>query len=117
MGGVCGVFMSDGSCEIQSDTVSTPSLPTNRPSDEVKINSSVGVGASNLPDDVFAIQYALNKVPLIDGGPIPQIKMDGKCDQQTIKRVLVNRRQRIDRYGMRTGDSKFVVAVVEQAAP
>ena len=87
MGGVCGVLTSDGNCEIQTDAGSSAALPTNRPSDEVKINSSVGISAMNMSDDVFAIQYALNKVPPIDGGPSPQIKMDGKCDQQTIKTI------------------------------
>ena len=87
MGGVCGVLTSDGNCEIQTDVGSSPALPTNRPSDEVKINSSVGISAMNMSNDIFAIQYALNKVPPIDGGPSPQIKMDGKCDQQTTKAI------------------------------
>lgn len=41
------------------------------------ISGSVGAGGRNLPDDVKAIQKALNNVPADQGGPVPPLDVDG----------------------------------------
>lgn len=85
----CSVLSADGNCEIKADesAVSVPFIPSQRPDDTVKISASVGLNAKNIANDVFLIQYALNKVPPIDGGPPQQMKMSGKCGEKTIKAI------------------------------
>lgn len=85
----CSVLKTDGSCELQSDSPSGLKSPSsgNRPGSDVKITSPVGIHSPNIYDDVFNIQYALDKVPPIDGGPSPQLLIDGKCGPKTIKAI------------------------------
>jgi hypothetical protein len=87
--GKCSVMKTDGSCELLNDTPSGSKSPAsgNRPSNDVKISAPVGLNSPNIYDDVFNIQYALDKVPPIDGGPSPQLVIDGKCGPKTVKAI------------------------------
>ena len=42
---------------------------------DVVITASVGRGGANKPNDVSAIQYGLDQVPPIGGGPNPPLKV------------------------------------------
>jgi peptidoglycan hydrolase-like protein with peptidoglycan-binding domain len=46
-------------------------------SDQVRISRSVGVGGTNLSEDVGTIQKSLNRIPTSQGGPSPPLKVDG----------------------------------------
>ena len=41
------------------------------------ITATVGEGGANIPADVATIQYLLNCVPVSQGGPIKELKIDG----------------------------------------
>lgn len=89
MPGKCAIMLDDGSCKIEfkTETSSGTVVSTgNRPTD-VEIKESVGQLGRNNFEDVYKIQYALNKVPPIDGGPPSPIAIDGKCGQQIIKTI------------------------------
>ncbi|MBX7172372.1 MAG: hypothetical protein K1X72_15505 [Pyrinomonadaceae bacterium] len=89
MGGKCAVMLDDGSCKVEfkKETSSGGIISSgNRPTD-VEIKGSVGLNGQNNFQDVYKIQYALNKVPPIDGGPPSPIKIDGKCSQETFKTI------------------------------
>jgi len=47
------------------------------------ISASVGVNAANRKSDIITVQELLNKVPPAQGGPEPQLKVDGLCWQKT----------------------------------
>lgn len=47
------------------------------------ISAPVGERGRNLPDDVFTIQEALNRVPPDQGGPKVPLKVDGICGPKT----------------------------------
>lgn len=52
------------------------------------INGAVGRGGRNFPDrDVLTVQYLLNCVPARNGGPQPELVMDGICGPKTIKAI------------------------------
>jgi hypothetical protein len=57
-----------------------------------RIRAAVGAGSPprcmNHPDDVKAIQAALNQFPPIFGGPAPALKVDGKCGPLTRAAIL-----------------------------
>jgi len=96
MAGKCAILMGDGSCKVkipQANTQAFDSAVTggtapvlgNRPDDKpIVISASVGLGGVNKKDDVFKIQYGLDQVLPIDGGPSPQLKIDGICGPKTI---------------------------------
>ncbi len=86
--GKCAILLDDGSCKVEFiNETSTGSVSTgNRPTD-VEIKESVGQNGRNNFEDVYKIQYALNKVPPIDGGPPNPIVIDGKSGPQTIKTI------------------------------
>ncbi|MFC5607338.1 peptidoglycan-binding domain-containing protein [Variovorax soli] len=48
------------------------------------ILASVGLGGSNLVNDVVTIQSMLNNVPTGNGGPAPKLEQDGKCGPLTV---------------------------------
>ena len=79
-------MLDDGECKVKPDT-RTPSnqqFDPRRPEGDIVITKSVGVGGANVFDDVFNIQYGLDQVAPIDGGPSPQLVIDGKCGPKTI---------------------------------
>jgi hypothetical protein len=86
--GKCALLLDDGSCKVEfiNETAGGPVSTGNRPTD-VQIKESVGLHGRNVFEDVYKVQYALNKVPPIDGGPPTPIKIDGKCGPQTIKTI------------------------------
>ena len=51
------------------------------------IKGSVGRGGRNLPDDVKAIQNALNGKDVADGGPYPKLAVDGIVGPLTIAAI------------------------------
>jgi hypothetical protein len=51
------------------------------------ISASVGEGGSNLSDDVELIQQYLNRFPASDGGPSPQLVVDGCIGPLTIAAI------------------------------
>ena len=60
------------------------------------ISKPVGEGVfypnGNLPDDVTIVQKLLNKVPSSEGGPMPLLTVNGKCDSKMI--VAIRKFQR-----------------------
>lgn len=89
--GKCALLLDDGSCKVEfvNETPNGgggPASTGNRPTD-VNIKESVGRGGRNNFEDVYKIQYALNKVPPVDGGPPTPIAIDGKCGPETIKTI------------------------------
>lgn len=42
-----------------------------------RIQAAVGFGGRNLPADVMTVQYLLNCVPAVQGGPIRELAVDG----------------------------------------
>src|ERR1035437_10287001 len=56
---------------------------------ETTISASVGaMGGRNLPPDVISVQQLLNRVPLGQGPPIPELQVDGLCGFKTISAIL-----------------------------
>lgn len=81
----CAHMLDDGGCAIKPDTRPTnQQFDPRRPEGDIVILKPVGVGGANLYDDVFNIQYGLDQVAPIDGGPSPQLVIDGKCGPKTI---------------------------------
>jgi hypothetical protein len=75
----------DGDCSVGDGPSSAVDTPPHgrRPVGPITITKPVGQSSPNVPDDVFNIQYGLNQVAPIDGGPDPQLKMDSKCGPKT----------------------------------
>jgi len=48
------------------------------------INGSVGAGGRNVSHDVVTVQYLLNCVPAGQGGPFPELAVDGMVGPKTI---------------------------------
>lgn len=81
----CAHMLDDGGCKIEPDRRPTnQQFDPKRPEGDIVIVKSVGAGGSNIYDDVFNIQYGLNQVAPIDGGPSPQLVIDGLCGPKTI---------------------------------
>lgn len=91
MSGQCAHMMDDGNCKVapaKTFSGSPAVVDQRRPGNEdIKIVKSVGQGGSNQAQDVFNIQYGLDQVAPIDGGPNPQLKIDGLCGPKTIKAI------------------------------
>jgi peptidoglycan hydrolase-like protein with peptidoglycan-binding domain len=51
------------------------------------INNTVGEKGANAPDDVFMVQMLLNQVPAQEGGPNPQLNVDGLVGPKTIAAI------------------------------
>ena len=78
-------MLDDGGCKVEPDRRSSNNqFDPRRPEGDIVITKSVGMGGSNVFDDVFNIQYGLDQVAPIDGGPSPQLVIDGKCGPKTI---------------------------------
>ena len=85
MSGQNAHMMPDGGCQItDSKDSSGDVVDSRRPQGDIAIEKSVGQGGANKPDDVFNIQYGLDQVPPIDGGPATPLKIDGVCGPTTI---------------------------------
>lgn len=78
-------MFDDGGCELKPDNrQSNQQFDPKRPEGDIVITKPVGQGGANVYDDVFNIQYGLDQVAPIDGGPSPQLVIDGKCGPKTI---------------------------------
>jgi len=77
-------MLSDGDCKIAEERPPSVVVDPRRPEGDIVISASVGQGGRNIADDVFKIQYGLDQVPPIDGGPNPPLKIDGLCGPKTI---------------------------------
>ncbi len=78
-------MLDDGGCKIlQDNRQGNQRFDPKRPEGAIVITKSVGMGGSNIYDDVFNIQYGLDQVAPIDGGPSPQLVIDGLCGPKTI---------------------------------
>ncbi len=51
------------------------------------ITATVGEGGANIPADVATIQYLLNCVPVSQGGPIKELKIDGFAGVMTTEAI------------------------------
>lgn len=81
-------MLDDGDCTVKPDTRSSNNqFDPRRPEGDIVIAKSVGAGGTNIFDDVFNIQYGLDQVAPIDGGPSPQLVIDGKCGPKTIAAI------------------------------
>jgi peptidoglycan hydrolase-like protein with peptidoglycan-binding domain len=83
-------MMDDGNCKVapaKTFSGSPAVIDARRPEGEIVIERSVGQGGANQAQDTFNIQYGLDQVPPIDGGPSPQLKIDGICGPKTIKAI------------------------------
>ena len=74
----CLAHSSTGSCSIVRVAVARGGIA---------IQSSVGAGGTNRPDDARTIQSALNEVPSTKGGPSPALKVDGIVGPKTIAEI------------------------------
>ena len=84
----CAHMLDDGGCKIEPDNrQGNQKFDPKRPEGDIVITKSVGQGGVNIYDDVFNIQYGLDQVAPIDGGPSPQLVIDGKCGPKTIKAI------------------------------
>jgi len=76
---------------LRPDFTCTPALVVTQEKGP-QIRAAVGAGSPprsmNHPDDVKAIQAALNEFPPIFGGPAPALKVDGKCGPLTRAAIL-----------------------------
>ncbi len=79
MSGICQLMDLDGLADAVQAHSSTPT--------EARISQSVGINSPNLYDDVRAIQYHLNQVPPVDGGPNPQLQINGDCTPATLEAI------------------------------
>lgn len=59
------------------------------------ITQPVGQNGANLPDDVFLVQMLLNQVPPAEGGPTPQLDVDGLVGPKTIGAIKQFQRQQL----------------------
>ena len=83
--GECAHMLDDGGCKILPDRrQSNQNLDPKRPEGDIVITKPVGQGGANVYDDVYNIQYGLDQVAPIDGGPSPQLVIDGLCGPKTI---------------------------------
>jgi len=82
-------MLDDGDCTIAPANNSGGGVddPRRLGEADVVISASVGVNGRNVADDVWNIQYGLDQVPPIDGGPDPQLKIDGLCGPKTIEAI------------------------------
>jgi hypothetical protein len=88
MAGQNAHMMPDGECKIAGAKSSSDAVVDDRrPENDIVIEKSVGVGGANKPDDVFNIQYGLDQVPPIDGGPATPLKIDGLSGPKTIAAI------------------------------
>ena len=91
MSGQCAHMMDDGNCKVapaKTFSGSPAVVDQRRPGQEdITIDRSVGQAGANQSNDVFKIQYALDQVAPIDGGPTPPLKIDGLCGPKTIKAI------------------------------
>jgi hypothetical protein len=85
--GQCAYMLSDGNCKIGPDKSTNGAVDPRRPEGDITITASVGQGGVNKFDDVWNIQYGLDQTAPIDGGPNPQLKIDGKCGPKTIQAI------------------------------
>jgi peptidoglycan hydrolase-like protein with peptidoglycan-binding domain len=51
------------------------------------ITGSVGLGGSNLPQNVMIVQYLLNCIPANSGGPTTELAIDGIVGPKTIAAI------------------------------
>lgn len=81
-------LLTDGECKI-TPTKNTQTAVTDqrRPEGDIVITAPVGQGGRNLTEDVWNIQYGLDQVAPIDGGPSPQLTIDGICGPKTLKAI------------------------------
>lgn len=56
------------------------------------LSCSVGHTARNLFDDVRLVQYLLNCVPILRGGPTRELVVDGVCGLRTLRAIIVFQR-------------------------
>ena len=88
MGKECAFMLDDGGCKIGPEkTGSGNAGDVRRPEGDITITAPVGIASPNKYDDVFNIQYGLDQVAPIDGGPSPQLKIDGLCGPKTTKAI------------------------------
>lgn len=80
-------MLEDGECKIAPAKPQSGGGDPRRIEGDVAISASVGQGGANKAADVSAIQYCLDQVPPIDGGPTPPLKIDGLCGPKTIKAI------------------------------
>ena len=82
--GDCALMQDNGDCKVEPAKNSSSAFDPRRPEGDIVISKPVGMGGVNVFEDVFNIQYGLDQVAPIDGGPSPQLVIDGKCGQLTL---------------------------------
>lgn len=84
----CAHMLDDGGCRLAPDNrQANQEFDPKRPEGDIVISKSVGQGGANVYDDVYNIQYGLDQVAPIDGGPSPQLVIDGKCGPKTLAAI------------------------------
>ena len=56
------------------------------------LSGSVGHRARNQFEDVRLVQYLLNCVPVLRGGPTRELVVDGVCEPRTVRAIIVFQR-------------------------
>jgi hypothetical protein len=59
------------------------------------LSGSVGHQARNLFEDVRLVQYLLNCVPVLRGGPTRELMVDGVCGPRTVRTIIVFQRAQL----------------------
>jgi hypothetical protein len=80
-------MLEDGGCKVAPAQEYNGGGDARRIEGDVVISAPVGQGGKNVPSDVSAIQYGLDQVFPIDGGPNPPLKIDGICGPKTRKAI------------------------------
>ena len=83
----CAHMLNDGECRIAPARPAGGTADPRRVEGDAAITAPVGQGGVNRPGDVSTIQYCLDQVPPVDGGPNPPLKVDGLCGPKTIKAI------------------------------
>lgn len=83
----CLEMYSIGSCRRTTGHLGAVKSVLVSPGDpEVRMSRTVGFRGVNEATDVINIQYALNRVPVADGGPVA-VEVDGACGNLTIDAI------------------------------
>lgn len=104
MAGQCAHMLDDGNCKVAPSSSNGFVQDARRPEGDIVITASVGQGGANRKDDVFNIQYGLNQVPPVDGGPTPLLKMDSLCGPKTIGAI---RNFQMKHFGFQGADGRI----------
>lgn len=81
------------------------------------LSGSVGLGGRNLPDDVKAVQKALNNVPLDQGGPAPPLDVDGLVGPKTRAAIAAFQQKQFGWSDSRVDTDRYTITALRGFQP